>query len=90
MNDTESGPAADKIGHPVTAVDLCGHATLATAHVIFEHLAHARPQITSVTRSGNLHVRRQACKSLSRMGDRDAGGENQLEAVAMFEQALQA
>lgn len=43
---------------PVAEVDLCGHATLATAHVIFEHLAYARPQITFVTRSGDLHVRR--------------------------------
>ena len=44
---------------PVAEVDLCGHATLATAHVIFEHLAHAQPVITFVTRSGELHVRRQ-------------------------------
>ena len=31
---------------PLTEVDLCGHATLATAHVLFEHLGHAGPTIT--------------------------------------------
>jgi len=41
---------------PVKEVDLCGHATLATAHVIFEILGCAEPAIIFETRSGNLCV----------------------------------
>lgn len=41
---------------PVKEVDLCGHATLATAHVIFEILGHTEPTIIFETRSGNLCV----------------------------------
>jgi len=44
---------------PVKEVDLCGHATLATAHVLFEHLGHAGPVIAFETRSGVLTVRRK-------------------------------
>ncbi len=41
---------------PVTEADLCGHATLATAHVIFNILDYARPAILFETRSGKLNV----------------------------------
>ncbi len=41
---------------PVAEVDLCGHATLATAHVIFEILGYSDPVITFETRSGELFV----------------------------------
>ena len=41
---------------PVEEVDLCGHATLASAHVLFEILGHAGPQIVFETRSGELVV----------------------------------
>jgi PhzF family phenazine biosynthesis protein len=44
---------------PVKEVDLCGHATLATAHVIFEILGHPRQVITFETRSGELLVERK-------------------------------
>jgi PhzF family phenazine biosynthesis protein len=44
---------------PVAEVDLCGHATLASAHVLFEHLGHAQPSITFATRSGDLIVERR-------------------------------
>ncbi|MGA8863127.1 MAG: PhzF family phenazine biosynthesis protein [Gallionella sp.] len=44
---------------PVTEVDLCGHATLAAAHVIFTILGHANPAIAFETRSGLLTVMRQ-------------------------------
>ena len=47
---------------PVKEVDLCGHATLATAHVLFERLGYALPSICFETRSGDLHVRRHAEK----------------------------
>jgi PhzF family phenazine biosynthesis protein len=40
---------------PTREVDLCGHATLAAAHVLFgDHLA--QPRITFQSRSGPLHV----------------------------------
>jgi PhzF family phenazine biosynthesis protein len=44
---------------PVTEVNLCGHATLATAHVIFEILGYAESAITFATHSGDLIVKRQ-------------------------------
>ncbi|MEW5886627.1 MAG: PhzF family phenazine biosynthesis protein [Pseudomonadota bacterium] len=44
---------------PVKEVDLCGHATLATAHVIFEHLGCTEPVIAFATRSGELFVQRR-------------------------------
>ncbi len=43
---------------PVVEVDLCGHATIAPAHVLFEHLAYAGDHISFHTRSGVLTVRR--------------------------------
>lgn len=44
---------------PATEVDLCGHATLATAHLLFQHLGYSQPQIRFHTRSGVLTVQRQ-------------------------------
>src|SRR5512139_1377756 len=44
---------------PASEVDLCGHATLAAAHVLFEHLGHPGPRIRFATRSGELTVERQ-------------------------------
>ncbi len=44
---------------PVKEIDLCGHATLATAHVIFEKLGYAESVITFETRSGDLFVKKQ-------------------------------
>lgn len=43
---------------PVTEVDLCGHATLAAAHVLFSELDHSRQRIIFETRSGDLFVDR--------------------------------
>ncbi len=44
---------------PVAEVDLCGHATLATAHVLFNHLGVDVPTLTFDTRSGPLEVQRR-------------------------------
>jgi PhzF family phenazine biosynthesis protein len=44
---------------PCTEVDLCGHATLATAHVLWNHLGYAEEGIRFDTRSGPLTVSRQ-------------------------------
>jgi phenazine biosynthesis protein PhzF family len=43
---------------PVVEVDLCGHATLATAYVIFEVLKEAQDEIVFSSRSGPLTVRK--------------------------------
>lgn len=44
---------------PVAEVDLCGHATLATAHILFNRLGYPKQTITFETRSGALTVERQ-------------------------------
>ncbi len=44
---------------PVKEVDLCGHATLATAHILFEKLGYAQPVIRFETRSGDLFVKKK-------------------------------
>jgi PhzF family phenazine biosynthesis protein len=43
---------------PVTEVDLCGHATLASAHVLFTRLDRAATSVTFHTKSGPLVVTR--------------------------------
>jgi predicted PhzF superfamily epimerase YddE/YHI9 len=44
---------------PRAEVDLCGHATLASAHVIFSRLGYPGPVIHFSTRSGLLSVRKR-------------------------------
>lgn len=41
---------------PTDEVDLCGHATLASAHVVFAHLRPAATVVTFESLSGPLHV----------------------------------
>lgn len=43
---------------PAVEVDLCGHATLASAHVFFNHLAYQHSEISFQSRSGLLKVLR--------------------------------
>ncbi len=43
---------------PATEVDLCGHATLAAAYVLFELLDYAKEEILFTTKSGVLSVTR--------------------------------
>lgn len=43
---------------PTVEVDLCGHATLASAHVLFEHMAYSGDAVRFHTRSGELRVTR--------------------------------
>jgi len=45
---------------PAVEIDLCGHATLASAHVLFEHLGFAETQVTFHSQSGPLRVTRAA------------------------------
>ena len=43
---------------PTVEVDLCGHATLASAHVLYEHLGYTDQSIEFSSRSGILSVTR--------------------------------
>jgi len=43
---------------PLREVPLCGHATLASAHVLFEHLGYCGPRISFKTLSGELYAER--------------------------------
>ncbi len=45
---------------PNNEVDLCGHATLAAAHVLFTHLDYVADEICFITRSGDLFVQKRA------------------------------
>ncbi|XP_066955301.1 phenazine biosynthesis-like domain-containing protein 1 isoform X2 [Macrobrachium rosenbergii] len=47
---------------PTNEVPLCGHATLATAHVLFRHLGNTNNQIEFETKSGVLLARRSGEK----------------------------
>lgn len=44
---------------PTVEVDLCGHATLASAHVLFNELGYTGKQIRFQTRSGELIIEKQ-------------------------------
>ena len=44
---------------PTTEVNLCGHATLATAHVLFYHLGYSKPGVNFNTKSGLLTVAKE-------------------------------
>ncbi|KTF06278.1 phenazine biosynthesis protein PhzF family, partial [marine sediment metagenome] len=43
---------------PADEVDLCGHATLAAAHVLYTHLHYTKQEVVFHTRSGPLTVTR--------------------------------
>ena len=45
---------------PVAEIELCGHATLASAHVLYEHLGYAENQIDFISMSGPLAVKRDS------------------------------
>jgi PhzF family phenazine biosynthesis protein len=47
---------------PVAEVDLCGHATLATAHVLFNHLVYSSEELNFSSRSGPLRVFREGTR----------------------------
>jgi PhzF family phenazine biosynthesis protein len=44
---------------PLAEVDLCGHATLASAHVLFNHLNYTENEIRFDSRSGILKVKKE-------------------------------
>jgi predicted PhzF superfamily epimerase YddE/YHI9 len=43
---------------PTVEVDLCGHATLASAHVLWNEHGISEPELSFATRSGALHARK--------------------------------
>jgi len=45
---------------PTFEIDLCGHATLASAHVLWQERGYAKADITFQSKSGLLKVRREA------------------------------
>jgi PhzF family phenazine biosynthesis protein len=47
---------------PVDEINLCGHATLASAHALFELLGHPHPDLVFHSKSGLLTVRRDGNK----------------------------
>lgn len=49
---------------PLAEVDLCGHATLASAHVLFHHLGYKDNEIRFESRSGLLIVKKDGDKIL--------------------------
>ena len=54
----ENGAYALRWFTPLAEVDLCGHATLASAHVVFRHLQPSADSVAFETRSGRLAVTR--------------------------------
>src|SRR5438105_2869593 len=50
---------------PTVEVDLCGHATLAAAHVIFHHLSFPGDEVTFYAKSGVLKVKKQSDGNLA-------------------------
>ncbi|HLK30385.1 MAG TPA: PhzF family phenazine biosynthesis protein [Puia sp.] len=45
---------------PAVEVALCGHATLASAHVFYDHLNYQKDKITFHSKSGSLHVSKRS------------------------------
>jgi PhzF family phenazine biosynthesis protein len=43
---------------PAAEVNLCGHATLASAHILFDHLGYEQEKLSFHSKSGPLHVHR--------------------------------
>jgi PhzF family phenazine biosynthesis protein len=54
----EAGQWAIRWFTPAVEIDLCGHATLAAAHVVFERLAPERREVTFHSGAGPLRVER--------------------------------
>jgi len=73
---------------PLTEVDLCGHATLASAHVLFERgYAEADATIRFQTKSGELQVRRDGDTMLEMVFPSEPA--NQGFALELIENAIQ-
>jgi PhzF family phenazine biosynthesis protein len=58
LRKSKSGPLAIRWFTPTTEMDLCGHATLAAAHVLWNHLGVKAPRLDFASASGKLPVTR--------------------------------
>lgn len=70
---------------PAAEVDLCGHATLASAHVLFEHLGYGKDVIKFDSNSGELQVRKEGGRLVM---DFPASPLNEVEIPDNLEKAL--
>ncbi|MEM8886404.1 MAG: PhzF family phenazine biosynthesis protein [Bacteroidota bacterium] len=71
---------------PAFEIDLCGHATLASAHVLYQHLGY-KGSIVFHTRSGPLYVEQEGAKYFmklpSRPPEKATGPANVVEALGI-------
>ncbi len=72
---------------PAVEVDLCGHATLAAAHVLFEHLGRSGSRVRFQSRSGELPVERMGERFIL---DFPAQAPDECEAPSKLSEALRA
>ena len=70
---------------PTTEVNLCGHATLASAHVLFEHLDYDRDTIRFNSNSGELSVQREGARLVMNF---PAAQLNKTETSSFLEKAV--
>jgi PhzF family phenazine biosynthesis protein len=66
---------------PVKEVDFCGHATLASAHVLFEILGYSKQVVTFETRSGELFVERKGKQLVMDFPSRPPAPRAQIKAL---------
>jgi PhzF family phenazine biosynthesis protein len=71
---------------PAVEVKLCGHATLASAHIYFNHLSYNKEKITFHSKSGPLHVTKRNDEKLTL--DFPADKCVEISNVTEFEKAL--
>jgi len=71
---------------PKVEVSLCGHATLASAHVFYNHLGYKKDKITFYSKSGPLHVSKRSNGKLTL--DFPADNPIEVEASAAIEEGL--
>ncbi len=85
----ETAFAVERDGHfdlrwmtPAIEVDLCGHATLAAAHVLFRHRGYAAEKVRFQTQSGELIVEQSASRLVLDFPSRPVEEGGDREAVA--------
>lgn len=83
VSDSGSEASPESVYHirwftPTMEVDLCGHATLAAAHVLFNHMGHKGDVVKFATKSGELVVTREAAAARAKVGSQLAGPESRL------------
>jgi PhzF family phenazine biosynthesis protein len=75
---------------PAVEVDLCGHATLAAAHVLFNHLGYQGDEISFASKSGALKVlKNKETLTLDFPADKLAKVDNHTKLMALFPSALE-